>query len=83
MLKQVPSDHNVLNVPATSGLLSARELEITDTLDFEILLLNLANGIWSSVEVTTAFYKRAIIAHQLASPLWRSWLTYRSQTSLF
>lgn len=54
-------------MPATSGLLSARELEITDTLDFETLLSNLANGIWSSVEVTTAFYKRAIIAHQLAS----------------
>ncbi|KAF8314220.1 general amidase [Clavulina sp. PMI_390] len=64
-----PSDHNVLGVPATSELLTPRELEITDTTDFEALISNLANGLWTSVEVVTAFYKRAIIAHQLTNCL--------------
>lgn len=47
-------------------LLSPKELEITES-SVDILLSNLANSLWSSVEVTTAFYKRAIIAHQLVS----------------
>ncbi|KAH9939021.1 general amidase [Epithele typhae] len=65
-----PDDHrNVLDVPVASGLLTARELGITDTIDLEIILRNLAAAKWSSVEVTTAFYKRAIIAHQLTNCL--------------
>lgn len=56
---------NVIDVPRTCGLLNERELEITETTDLHIMLERLASGSWSSVEVTTAFYKRAIIAHQL------------------
>ncbi|PIL30761.1 hypothetical protein GSI_06929 [Ganoderma sinense ZZ0214-1] len=64
-----PSHPNVLNVPQTCGLLTARELDITDTVNVETLLDNLRTGQWSSVEVTTAFYKRAIVAHQLTNCL--------------
>ncbi|KAH9949475.1 general amidase [Amylocystis lapponica] len=60
---------NVLGVPASCGLLSARELEITDTDDVDLLLANLRTAKWSSVEVTTAFYKRALVAHQLTNCL--------------
>ncbi|KZT09017.1 general amidase [Laetiporus sulphureus 93-53] len=64
------STRNVLSVPAACGLLSARELEITDAAtDIERLLLRLRTGEWSAVEVTTAFYKRAIVAHQLTNCL--------------
>lgn len=61
------SQGNVLDIPETCGLLSQRELEITNTTDVDILLGKLALGQWSSVEVITAFYKRAIIAQQLVS----------------
>ncbi|KAI0638878.1 general amidase [Trametes polyzona] len=60
---------NVLDVPRTCGLLTARELEITDTVNVAILLDKLRTAQWSSVEVTTAFYKRAIIAQQLTNCL--------------
>ena len=58
---------NVLDVPVESGLLTERELEITNEKDVDVILAKLAGGEWSSVEVTTAFYKRAIIAHQVVS----------------
>ncbi|KAH9991619.1 general amidase [Russula compacta] len=50
-------------------LLSPRELEITAASDIAVLLTKLATGEWSSVEVTTAFCKRAIIAHQVTNCL--------------
>ncbi len=56
---------DVRDVPKESGLLTSKELQITELDDVETLLRNLAAGNWSSVEVTTAYYKRAIIAHQL------------------
>jgi amidase len=59
---------DVTSFPAESGLLSPKEAEITNT-DVDVLLLKLATGTWSSVEVTAAFYKRAIIAHQLTNCL--------------
>jgi len=59
---------DVTDVPTSCGLLSARELEITAVSEVAILLNKLATGEWSSVEVTTAFCKRAIIAHQLVCP---------------
>jgi amidase len=62
-----PERLDVLSVPQECGLLSKRELEITELNDLVVLLEKLASGEWSSVEVTTAFYKRAIIAHQLVS----------------
>jgi len=63
-----PSDAvlDVTTLPEECGLLSSKELEITNA-TVDGLLKNLAAGTWSSVEVTTAFYKRAVIAHQLVS----------------
>lgn len=60
---------NVMQIPRDSALLSIRELEITETVDVEVILQKLASTEWSSVEVTTAFYKRAIIAQQLVGCL--------------
>jgi amidase len=66
LIKTPPSDvQHVIAIPESCGLLSAKELEITGTVDVDVLLRNLASGEWSSVEVTTAFYKRAIVAQQL------------------
>lgn len=58
---------HVMDVPLTCGLLTERELEITEVSDVDYILQKLASAEWSSVEVTTAYYKRAIIAHQLVS----------------
>lgn len=57
---------DVSQIPEKCGLLTPKEIEITNS-TVELLLPKLASGEWSSVEVTTAFYKRAIVAHQLAS----------------
>ena len=57
---------NVLDIPC--GILTERELEITETVNVQTILDNLRSAQWSSVEVTTAFYKRAIIAQQLVCP---------------
>ena len=54
-----------MDVPELCGLLTDREVQITNTTDVEVLLGKLALGEWSSVDVTTAFYKRAIVAQQL------------------
>lgn len=56
---------NVMDIPGTCGLLTARELMITETTDVGVILEKLGAAEWTSVETTTAFYKRAIIAHQL------------------
>lgn len=61
------SQLNVLDVPTTCGLLTPKELEITGYKDVTVLLDKLATGQLSAVEVTTAFCKRAIIAHQVVS----------------
>lgn len=60
---------DVTAIPEQCGLLTTRELEITNTVDVSVLLNKLASAEWSAVEVTTAFYKRAIVAHQLVSKL--------------
>jgi hypothetical protein len=54
---------NVIDFPRESGLLSPIELTITES-TVETLLANLASSTWTSVDVTRAFYKRAILAHQ-------------------
>ena len=70
---------DVTAFPEQCGLLTARELEITNTVDVRVLLDKLAKAEWSAVEVTTAFYKRAIVAQQLVSglglPLHDRWWT--------
>ncbi|KAJ7129286.1 general amidase [Mycena epipterygia] len=60
---------NVMNVPSQCRLLDDLELEITETVDVQIILEKLRLAEWSSVQVTTAFYKRAIIAQQLTNCL--------------
>lgn len=65
-IKSPPENQcSVLDVPRTCGQLNDREILITETVDIDFLLRKLACGEWTSVEVTTAFYKRAVIAHQL------------------
>lgn len=62
-----PADQaNIVDFPANSGRLSQLEVEITESLATEIVA-RLANTTWSAVDVTTAFCKRAAIAHQLVS----------------
>ncbi|KIL66043.1 hypothetical protein M378DRAFT_177988 [Amanita muscaria Koide BX008] len=63
-----PDQLDVTQVPEKSGILSQKEIEITNA-PIEILLANIASTSWSAVEVTTAFSKRAIIAHQLTNCL--------------
>jgi len=57
------------DLPRRSGLLSARELEITESYTTAQLLSGLAKGVLSSLDVTTAFCKRAAIAQQLTNCL--------------
>ncbi|GJJ09663.1 hypothetical protein Clacol_003887 [Clathrus columnatus] len=59
---------NVLELPEETGLLTPREVEITES-HVEDLLPKLASGAWSAVDVTGAFSKRAIIAHQVVNCL--------------
>jgi amidase len=66
---QVPEEQlNVFEVPAECGILTARELKITET-DAEVLVQKLLNCEYSSHEVTLAFCKRAAIAQQLVNCL--------------
>ncbi|TRX89199.1 hypothetical protein FHL15_009897 [Xylaria flabelliformis] len=61
-----------LNIPRRSGILTERELEITESYNVSSLLEGLATGRFTSAEVTLAFSKRAAIAQQLgklAGPL--------------
>ena len=60
---------NVIDFPRTCGLLSIRQLEITELTATE-LLGRIAEGQLTSVEATEAFCIRAAIAHQLVSSLW-------------
>lgn len=65
-----PSTLDVTGFPESCGLLNAREIEITNT-SVDVLLKRLASAEWTAVDVTTAFSKRAIIAHQLVSQVAR------------
>lgn len=55
-----------LDIPRRSGILTEKELRITEVYDVWHLLKALASGELSSLEVTVAFCKRAAIAQQLA-----------------
>ena len=55
---------NVIDFPEKCGLLNAKEIDITNS-EVGVLLEKMAKGFWSAVEVTTAFSKRAVVAHQL------------------
>ena len=64
-----PEDQlDVRSVPAQSGILSKDELAITDSFATDIVA-NIAAGKWKAEHVTTAFCKRATIAHQVTNCL--------------
>lgn len=63
----VDTGFNAVELIRSSPLLSRREQEITENTDAKDLLEKLATGELSSVEVTTAFCKRAALAHQLTN----------------
>ena len=56
---------DVLAIPQECGKLTAAELRITQDYDATALLEELTRSKLKSVEVVTAFAKRAAIAHQL------------------
>lgn len=60
---------NVLTVPRQCGILTDKEVEITETYDATGLLADLIAGKLKSVDVVTAFCKRAAIAQQLTNCL--------------
>lgn len=61
------SRNNVLAIPQECGLLSAQEIELTERYDATALVGELAAKRLKSVDVVTAFCKRAAIAQQLVS----------------
>lgn len=63
------SPKNVTNIPRECGLLSPEEIAITEGYDAVALAETIASGKLTAVEVTAAFAKRAIIAHQVTSCL--------------
>ncbi|CAG5176048.1 uncharacterized protein ALTATR162_LOCUS8285 [Alternaria atra] len=58
-----------MDIPRQSGILSEKELNITEKYTVEELLEQLRKGVLSSLEVTIAFSKRAAMAQQLLSCL--------------
>ncbi|KAK6532642.1 hypothetical protein TWF281_006823 [Arthrobotrys megalospora] len=70
-LESLPDDNisNVTHIPRECGLLSARELEITETYDAVELADKIQKRAYSCYEVTVAFCKRAAIAQQLLNCL--------------
>jgi amidase len=59
------SDISVLDVPAQCGLMTQKELDITEKHDAVDLIAKMASKELSCFEVTTAFCKRAAIAQQV------------------
>ncbi|KAH7089542.1 amidase signature domain-containing protein [Paraphoma chrysanthemicola] len=60
---------NVLDVPRTCGILTSEELDITENYDATELVRLMSQGNLKSVDVVTAFCKRAAIAQQCVSCL--------------
>lgn len=63
-IKTLPTEDNVMDYAKKSGILTAEEISITESSATE-LVEKLAAGQLKSVAVTTAFCKRAALAHQL------------------
>lgn len=63
------STQNVLGIPRSSGILTEKELELTENYDATALVELMVSGKVKSVEVTTAFCKRAAIAQQCVNCL--------------
>ncbi|KAL6803499.1 amidase signature domain-containing protein [Trichoderma sp. SZMC 28012] len=60
---------NPLDIPITCGILNDTEIDITSKYDATSLLMGIKIGTWSVEQVTTAFCKRAAIAHQMVNCL--------------
>jgi len=60
---------NVLDVPRTCGLMTEQELRITEDYDATALVQLMSSGKLKSIDVVTAFCKRAAIAQQCVSCL--------------
>ncbi|KFG87839.1 fatty-acid amide hydrolase [Metarhizium anisopliae] len=58
-----------LNLVRQSGILTVKELQITESSDVTSLLEALASGQLTAEEVTVSFCKRAAVAHQLTNCL--------------
>ncbi|OGE54867.1 hypothetical protein PENARI_c005G10906 [Penicillium arizonense] len=56
---------SVMEIPRTCGLLSAKELDITENYDIRGLVAEMSEGRFKAEEVVRGFCKRAAIAHQL------------------
>lgn len=63
-----PNDLIAQDIPRRSGLLTLRELDITENYGVTELLKRLRQGAFTALEVTIAFSKRAVIAQQLVRP---------------
>jgi amidase len=58
---------NLTTIPRTSGHFTIAELEIIES-NAEDILLKIKERKWTSLEVTNAFCKAAIVAQQLVCP---------------
>ncbi|KAJ5682671.1 hypothetical protein N7462_005836 [Penicillium macrosclerotiorum] len=56
---------NVMSIPRSCGILSAKELDITEKYDVRGLVSEMTEGRFSAEQVVQAFCKRAAVAHQL------------------
>jgi amidase len=65
-IESLPTENSVMGYPKTSGIMSAEELDITESSAAD-LVAKIAAGKLTSVAVTTAFCKRAALAHQLVN----------------
>lgn len=63
--KPGPGTKNLLDIPRTCGILSGKELDITERYDATSLSEAIRSRVLSCVDVASAFCKRAAIAHQL------------------
>ncbi|RDW74999.1 general amidase-like protein [Coleophoma cylindrospora] len=64
-----PTVTNVLNVPRTCGILTTKELEITEQHDAVSLSSYIRSKKYTAEEVTVAFCKRAAVAQQVCNCL--------------
>lgn len=64
-----PSLLDVRAIPSTCGILTPREVDITENYDATSLAAAIAARTFSSVDVVTAFCKRSAIAQQLTKCL--------------
>ncbi|KAH8690127.1 amidase [Talaromyces proteolyticus] len=69
VLKNAETTVDLRPIAASCGILTAKELKITDEYDATDLAAEVAKGTYTAVEVTTAYCKRAAIAQQLLSCL--------------